>query len=202
MHSYIVACIALWEEWVYSKAINGGKVMGALKTAEKRLSSVFKDMPALSESSKEGLANAWPWLALVGGILQLLVAWGLWQLVSRVDRVTDAYNSLALYYTGASMGLSSADKMIIYLGILILLVDAVILLMAFPHLQKRARRGWDLLFLGTLINVAYAVTQLFTYGRGVGSFIFSLLGSAIGFYLLFQVRETFGGKPVQATAKK
>ncbi len=168
--------------------------MGVTKQLEDSLAKIFKDLPALPDSSKEGLAKVWPWLALVGGVVQLLAALALWHLANWASRVTDLANSLSVYYAGYKAGPSSFDKTIIYLGILMLVVDAVILLMAFPKLQKRERGGWDLLFLGALINLAYGVVQIFTYQRGIGSFIGSLVGSAIGFYLLFQVREKFSGK--------
>lgn len=160
--------------------------MTSLQTIESRLQKLFKDLPPLPANAKESLVKAWPWIALVFGILQLLAAYSLWRLTSFVERL----NSLITYYTAASP-LSATDKMIIYLGVIVLLVDAVILLMAYPHLKTRSRRGWDLLFLGALINVAYGVVQIFISGRGVGSFIFSLIGSAVGFYLLFQVQDKY-----------
>lgn len=165
--------------------------MAALDKAEDSLAKIFKDLPQLPDSSKEGLAKVWPWLALIGGVLQLFAALALWRLADWADRVTDVANSLSVYYTGYSVGPTGFEKSIIYLGVAVLLVDAVILLMAFPKLQKRLRSGWNLLFLASLLNVVYAVLQIFTFQRGFGNFIFSLLGTAIGFYLLFQVREKF-----------
>lgn len=168
--------------------------MALVKDLETNLAKIFKDLPHLPESSREGLAKVWPWLALIGGILQLLVAWGLWGLTRVVDYYSDLANSLSVYYTGRAAGLSSGDKMVIYLGILLLVVDAVILLMAFPKLQKRERGGWDLLFLGALLNLVYAVVTIFIDARGVSSFIGSLVGSALGFYLLFEVQSKFSKK--------
>lgn len=170
--------------------------MSAVSKLEKQLGDVFKGAPALPANAKESLAAAWPWIALVFGVLQLIAAWGLWDITRRS---AELFDTLSRYYTGRSYGLSSFDKTVIYLGIAVLVVDAVILLMAYPELKKRAKRGWDLLFLGALINVGYSVVSLFIDDRGVGSFIFSLLGSAIGFYLLFQVREKYG---VVKSAKK
>ncbi len=174
--------------------------MAALQTVEDKMAGVFKDLPQLPDSSKEGLAKAWPWLALIFGILQLLAALSLWHLVRFADRVTDLANSLSVYYAGYNAGPSSFDKTVIYLGIVILVVDAIIMLMAFPLLQKRERKGWNLLFLASLINLVYGVVQIFTFDRGIGSFIFSLIGSAIAFYLLFQVREKFGGKKTSSVS--
>lgn len=174
--------------------------MKALKGIEDKLGDFFKGLPQLPDSSKEGLVNIWPWLALVAGILQLWAAWALYDLSKFASRLGDIADSLSIYYTGNSVGPSSMDKTIIYLGIVILVVDAVILLMAFPKLKVRAKSGWDLLFLASVLNLAYAVVQIFTYNRGVGSFIGSLIGSAIGFYLLFQVREKFGGRNTTASS--
>lgn len=172
--------------------------MEVVKKAEKQLEGLFKGMPQLSDSARETLADFWPWLALIGGLLQLWTAWVLYALTKVATSYLDAINSLSLTYTGQNVGPTGFDKTLIYIGLLTLVVDAVLLLMAFPHLQKRARRGWDLLFLAALINLVFAVLQLFTYGRGVGSFIGSLIGSFIGFYFLFQVRSKFGGKSSSA----
>ncbi len=168
--------------------------MGALAKLEDSIGKIFKDLPQLPDSTKEGLAKVWPWLALIGGVLQLFAALALWRLASWADRVTDLANSLSVYYSGYTAGPSSFDKTVIYLGVAMLVVEAVILLMAFPKLQKRERGGWNLLFLAGLINLVYGVVQIFTFERGIGSFVMSLIGSAVVFYLLFQVREKFGGR--------
>ena len=172
--------------------------MGLVKSAEDSLEGVFKGLPPLPEGGREGLAKAFPWIALIFGILQLVAGLSLWHLTRYVDVLNDYANSI-YQYTGTRVGLSSTDKMIIYLGIIILVVDAVILLMAVSPLMKRARRGWDLLFLSALINLLYSVVSIFIDGRGFGTFLISLLSSAVGFYLLFQIRGKFGGT---ATAVK
>lgn len=165
--------------------------MLALRKIEDKFAEVFKGLPSLSSTAKESLAKFWPWLALIAGLLQLLAAKWLYDVTRWASSLNDLANSLAIYYTNTAVGPTSFDKNVIYFGIIMLVVDAVILLMAFPHLKKRARRGWDLLFLASLINLVYAVLQLFRYHGGFGSFLGSIIGSAIGFYLLFQVREKF-----------
>ena len=161
--------------------------MSVVKQLETNLEGLFKSAPPLPENAKKTLVDVWPWIALVFGILQLLVAFGLWGIVTTAERVVNTYASI---YSGQTL-LSATDKTIIFLAIAVLVVDAVILLKAYPELKKHTRKGWDLLFLGTLVNVVYAVVSLFINQRGLGSFLFSLLGSAIGFYLLFQVRSRY-----------
>jgi hypothetical protein len=179
-------------------------LMGVVQDLEKSLSGLFKGLPQLPKSSKESLAQAWPWIALVFGVLQIMAAYWLWKLTERVEVLNDIVNTYSRYYTGEAAGLTGFDKTMIYAGLIVLVVDAVILLMAYTELKRRTSRGWDLLFLASLINVVYAVLTLFINGRGVGSFIFSLLGSAVGFYLLFQVRELYknkGSTPTSTTTK-
>lgn len=162
-----------------------------MQVLESQIEGLFKGAPKLPEKSKESLVNAWPWIALIFGVLQLFAAWGLYGLTKLVvSPLYDYSRELGRAY-GVDVGLSSTDKMIIYIGLIVLVVDAVILLMAYPKLKTRAKAGWDLLYLGSLINVVYSVVTLFIDGRGMGSFIFSLLGSAVGFYLLFQVKEKY-----------
>jgi predicted neutral ceramidase superfamily lipid hydrolase len=168
--------------------------MELVKKIETKLEEAFKGLPEFPKSSKETLAQIWPWMALIAGILQIAAAWALWRLTRVVDAINQIATYYSQYYSTQNVGLSTYDKTVIYLGIIMLIVDAVILLMAFSPLRERSRKGWDLLFLGALINVAYSVVSIFINGRGVSSFIMSLIGSAIGFYLLFQVKEKFNGK--------
>ena len=189
-----------WDGFMLDVSTNrGGSIsMDAIKKIEGKIGLLFKDLPALPDSSREALVGVWPWIALVFGVLQLLAAWALWNLVRVADNVGVLYSSFYVKYPAAISGM---DRTIIYLGIIVLIVDAVILLMAYPELKKRSRRGWDLLFLGALLNVAYSVVSLFIDSRGFGSFIFSLIGSAVGFYLLFQVRGKYGSVKVSKDKK-
>ncbi|HTE22778.1 MAG TPA: hypothetical protein VK674_07140 [Candidatus Limnocylindria bacterium] len=171
--------------------------MGTVKKLEDKLEAFFKGAPPLPDSSREALAGVWPWIALVFGMLQLFGAWALWNLVRAAESVFE-YGSFYVNYPAA---VSSSDKSIIYVGIGVLVADAVILLMAYPELKKRSRRGWHLLFLGALINAAYSVLSLFIHGRGAGTFVFSLIGSAVGFYLLFQVRGKYGSVKSSRTSR-
>jgi hypothetical protein len=174
-----------------------GPKVDSIKKLETLLAGVFKASPPLSANARQSLVSILPALALIFGVLQLLAAAGLWSLARSVERL----NTIVNIYTYHS-GLSAADRFVIYLGIIALVADAVILLMAYSHLVKRAARGWDLLFLGSLINVVYSIVSLFITDRGVGSFIFSGLFSAIGFYLLFQVRSAYKGKGSKAKKLK
>ena len=166
---------------------------------ETKLGEFFKPLPALPKDSKEALVKAWPWIALVFGVLQVAAAWGLWGLVRWSDRVVNVFSS---YYTAAGVGYSSSERMVIYLALIVLLVDGVILLMAFPELKKRSRRGWDLLFIGALLNALYSVVSIFIDARGMSSLVMGALSTAVGLYLLYQVREKYGSTKSSHTDSK
>lgn len=161
--------------------------MELVKKAETVIAGFFKNAPKLPANSKESLVKAWPWIALVFGVLQLWAAWVLWDLLRAVDKVSTYFG----VYMSDVYGYSSKDKFFIYLSLAVLVVDAVILLMAYPKLVKREKKGWDLIFLGALVNVVYSVLNLFISGRGFADFLFALFGSAVGFYLLFQVKDKY-----------
>ncbi|MDB5182673.1 MAG: hypothetical protein JWO47_457 [Candidatus Saccharibacteria bacterium] len=169
--------------------------MELVKKAETVIGGWYKNAPKLSDKTKETLVKIWPWLALVFGILQLVAALALWRLVHVANSIVTIYGTVV----NTNIGISGTDKLFIALGIILLIVDAVILLMAYPKLAKRQKTGWDLIFLGSLLNVVYSVITLLINGRGVSSFLSSLIGSAIGFYLIFQVREKFVGPKAAKT---
>lgn len=172
--------------------------MELVHKAEKALEGLFKSLPALSKDAKKSLAQIWPWLALVGGIIQLWSAWQLYRWADSWSKVADWANSWA-----RSLGVdthTSGLTVWVWVSIAVLAVSAVLLLLAFPKLQKQQKSGWDLAFAAGLINLAYGILTLFIDGRGIGNLIGALIASGIGFYLLFQVREHFGGKRLESTA--
>ena len=106
--------------------------MEIIRQIEDTLAGIFKDLPALPKGGKEGLVAIFPWIALIFGIVQLSGAWGLYQLS------TLTINNFALY-----AAITPIEKTMVYFSIAVLIVNAIILLVAFSPLQKKARRGWD-----------------------------------------------------------
>lgn len=163
----------------------------SLTTLEKAMLPFFKGLPKLPGNAKKLLVDLWPLLALILGALQMVAAWGLWQAGHRTNEILQEANDLARAYgietTDGSLGI------FYWLALIFLVIDGVILLMAASPLQAKLKKGWDLLFLGAILNLAYGVAAAFdaNYG-GVGSLVQTLLGSALGLYVLFQVREYYG----------
>jgi hypothetical protein len=164
--------------------------MNVLKLLESKLGEFFKGVPNLPENARRSLADFYPWLALIFGVLQILAVMALWQLGHNVNELSDAI--LKVYKGNAVPSLG----MFYWLSLAVLVIDAVILLMAFPQLRARRKKGWDLLFLATALNIVYGFVFMLVdnyYGGNFGDFLRSVFFSVIGFYLLYQVRSYYAG---------
>lgn len=145
----------------------------------------------LPVNAKELLVTALPWLTLAGGVLTLLGAWGLWSLLSRLENVNQLYGYAPSYA-------QTAFGPLFWASLIILVTQGVLYLVAFPGLRDKKKAGWNILFWVALANLAYGVVSLLANAQ-VGSFLFSLLGSLIGMYLLFQVRSYYTGSKAKST---
>lgn len=163
-----------------------------IKPFESALAPIFRGLPALPENGKKFLVKYWPYIALVFGILQLLAVLALWQLAHTVNVLTSYANQVSIQ-TGYGPVTPSLG-LFYYLGLASLVLDAIILLMAFAPLRAHKKKGWDLLFLGSLLNLLYGIVIMFdSYYGSLNNLIGALVGSAIAFYLLFQVRDYYTG---------
>ncbi len=167
--------------------------MGMLSDLENGLAGVYKGTPKLGNDAKKSLVKVWPWLALVFGILQLLAAWSLWHWGHTVNQFVDYANSLSQAY-GINTGTTADLNVFYWLSLIVLALDAVILLMAFSGLKKRAKRGWNLLFYSALLNGVYGIVSAFNNYGGFGSLVMQLVVSAIVLYFLFQTRDQYTSK--------
>jgi hypothetical protein len=160
-----------------------------MQQLEKPLADAFKGLPPLPENVRKGLASAMPWLVLAGGVLSLLGAYYLYQAVTWVNQWAAQVNSL---YAGAYSTPVAGIGVMAWVGLVILAAQAVLFFMAYPALRAYKKRGWDLVFWAGLVSVAYGVVaNLFSGSVNIGQLIFSLIGSAVGMYLLFQIRQYY-----------
>jgi hypothetical protein len=171
--------------------------MGVLNKLEESLvDPLEKKAPAMPPNARKGLARSMWVVALVFGVLQLAAAWAFWRLGNNVDRGVDYINSLSSYYGAPSV--ASNLGMFYYLSLVFLVVEAALLLLATPGLKAMRKSGWNFLFYGLLLNVVYGVFRLLSeVGGGFGQFLWALVVSAIGAYLLFQIRGQFTGKSAE-----
>lgn len=158
------------------------------------LESINKQLPQIPKKGRDILAQIAPWLALAGGILSLLSLLWFWRAGHTVNRIIDFSNDIIRTYGGTTIETSPNLGFTWYLALVLIAVQAFLLLAAFPKLKEGKKAGWNLLFYNALLAALIGIVYLFTPGYGFGSLFGSFLGTAIGLYLLFQVRDHFSNK--------
>lgn len=146
-------------------------IEGSLKSLEAQIEKVVlaKNIPSLSDKTKELIVKISPWLTLVSLILMLpliLAAFGISAMIMPFS-----------YLGGIQSGLGYTLSMVFIFGMLILEV------MALPGLFRREIRSWRLVFYSVLLSL---VQQLLDFNLGG-----LILGGAISFYILFQVKSKY-----------
>lgn len=165
--------------------------MAKTSELEANLNDIFgKRAPKMPEGGKKFFVKYLPIISLVVGILTILTAINLWRWAHTVDYVGQLCNA----YGVTSCAGASRLSLWLWLAMLASLAEGLLYLFAYTGLRDHKRQGWNYLYYGALINVVYAVISLFTdYDAGAG-FVGGLIGSAIGFWILFQIREAYLGK--------
>lgn len=165
---------------------------------EHKLEGVNKGLPKLPEGGRKWLANNVWWLALLGGIGQLWMAWWLWDW-SKAYRVLDDY-------FGRYLSDVYDVNIFFYLALIVLVCSGALFLASVAGLKaKNKAKGWNVLLMGVLAYAAYGVVAIFSNGHnsytGFDAFIGVAIGTAVGLYVLFQIREYFGAGHAAATKK-
>lgn len=167
------------------------EVQKNVSALEKWLEGINKQLPQIPKKGQDVLAQLAPWLALAGGIFTLLSGWWFWRAGHAVNTLVEWSNNLARTYGGSVIDTTPSLGLSWYIAMVLLLVQGAIMLAAFPMLKEGKKAGWDLLFYNVLLGVLIGLVYVFTPGYGIFSLFGSLVGAAIGAYLLFQVRDHF-----------
>lgn len=136
--------------------------------------AIFKDLPHLPANIREVLAKIIPWLTIVGAVL------------SAISGALNIFVAVGVTSTDPEV-LPRSDSELIILGLLSLL-SAYISFLAFPLLKERNYSGWILLFWSSVLS---AVMSLVTLFFGDTSILGVVLGTAIGFYLTFEIESLY-----------
>lgn len=168
--------------------------MDTVVKLEKLVAGWYEAMPHLPKSGQQWLVkNIW-WIALVGAII------GTMSLCMALFGTFFA--GLLLSSFGGVIGAAVAAP-IIFVALVssaVAIVTVVLTFMAVSPLKTQQKRGWTLLFITVLMQVAVqALTLVFTFN--LFEVVWGLLFTAIGAYFLFEVRSSFvPAKKKQVTA--
>lgn len=158
--------------------------MDSLRKLEETVGVWYKNMPHLPKNGQRWLAeNAW-WIVLIGVILGVLGIFSLLSFVLAAGFVLAGVAGIA----GAALGGFAiiATLVSIALGA----ADVVIAGIAISPLKSMQRKGWSLLFLTVVINVAALVLN-FLFTINFFGLVWGLLVTAVGVYFLYEVRDYF-----------
>jgi len=165
--------------------------MESIHKLEKTVAGWYKNVPHLPTGGQKWLAdNVW-WIALIALVLTAL---SIFPLIAGVLFVGAVAGGLGAAYGGAyGAALAGTALIAVWVAIIFLLFETVVLGLAIAPLKAHKKKGWDLLFILALVNVASVVASGLI-GFNFMALIWGLLWSAVGAYFLFEIHGYFGSK--------
>lgn len=170
--------------------------MESLRKLEITMKDWFKNLPHLPQGGRTWLfENVW-WIALVGTVIGVfmiipafLLLFGVGAVVSVIaGPLVSAFGGLFFFATIVSLLFS--------------LVTLAITGLAIMPLKEHKKKGWEYLFLVSVISVASSVVYAVLTMR-LGGIVSALVGAAIGLYFLYEIREYYGATgPAKAETPK
>ena len=167
--------------------------MASTNQLEDSLAGAFKSAPKLPENAKKVIVQWLPYINLILGVLSLWAAYGLWKWAHWASEWTDAANNLSRAFGGTEVVSTSRMSVVVWLALIVIAVEGVLYIMAFPGTKALKKSGWNLMFYALIVNAVYGVVNLFYSYGGVGSFLGYVIGTVIGLYFLFQIRDMYNG---------
>ncbi len=177
--------------------------METVKSLESTVAGWYKDVPHLPADARKWIANNLWWLTIVGLVLSafaLLSTIGALLLVLGLSGT--AIGAAGMYGSPVAGGVIGAA----WVGTLVVLVSLaatlVLLGMAVSPLKVKAKKGWTLLFVVLLLNLALNVIGSLLVFNVIG-LLMGVLWAGIEAYFLFEIRSEFGhaAKPIAPKAK-
>lgn len=162
--------------------------MEQIRNLETLIASWYKNLPHLPLAGQKWFANnAW-WIVLVGVILGIGALFNILLLTFFAGSLLTVVAGAA----GAVLGGLALLAALFFLafGFISLILSA----MAISPLKAGQKKGWNLLFMALLVNVASLVLS-FLFSFNFFSLVWDLLMAAIGAYFLFEIRDQFAKKP-------
>lgn len=156
--------------------------MELVRNIEKTMREWYRGLPHLPTNISKWIAqNAW-WLVIIGLVVGAISVLSTLSILG----IGTAYVALYAPVLGAALAAT-------WVWLLIIVVALVIQAMAVTPLKAMQRRGWELLFLAFLITASGGAASELLQGD-VAGLLGSLLGLAIGAYVLFEIDRYFGNK--------
>ena len=147
--------------------------MKYLNDLRKFLDKYYVKIPSLPKGLKDFIVAAAPWLALIFGVIAIITGIGAFGALSFISPFA-AYAGVRGYALAA------------ILSAVVLLLQGLIELIAFPSLKTKKVKGWNLMYYSLLLSVLSSLIVLSVY-----SVLNALIGALIGYYILYQIRTYY-----------
>lgn len=165
--------------------------MEIVDSLEKQLVETNKGLPKLP-------AGLTKWLADYGWLLTLIsVVLGALSLLALIPAALLAFGlstAVGVGYGLSGYGYSPLVSSFAWLSILLSLVNLILIIvieaMAISPLKAKKHRGWQLVFIASLISLIFSVASNLVTMQ-LSSLVVGLVAYALGLYVLFQLRPHF-----------
>lgn len=170
--------------------------MEIVKQIENMVARWLKPLPHLPGKGQKWLAdNVW-WITLVGVIISTLGTLSLIGVTLAAMALIGATSGFLYLHGYAANYVAYTGWGVLWLTISIILLIAMVVIMAMAvgPLKEKKSKGWELLFLSTLLSAVFSIFNLlarFDIFNFISGLIFSALAIAIGVYFLFEIKSHF-----------
>lgn len=159
--------------------------MESLHKLETTIAGWYSGLPHLPKNVQKWIGeNIW-WIVLIIFILSVLSIFSLIAGIAALATLSGAtYGAYGAYAAQANAGMALTAAWVALAG---MIVTTVILGLAISPLKAGKKKGWDLIFLSDLAYLVITVAGMlvsFNFGGIIGT----VIGTAIGFYFLFEIR--------------
>jgi hypothetical protein len=144
-----------------------------VKQWTKMLDQSYAKLPVLPKGASDFIVSVAPWLALIFGLLSILTG-------------VAGFGFLAVLSPFAAVAGAGGYAVMGLVASLILLIEGVVMLLAFSPLKGRHVRGWNLLFWVLVLSVLSSIVSLRVF-----SIVEAIIGALIGYYFLYEVRNYY-----------
>ena len=136
---------------------------------EEKIVSLLKSIPNLPKSFIDFLVAVAPYIAMIGGVLNIYSAIS-WLFLRN------------MFYSFVPMAVAPVMHVVL-IGSLQALISGVMLISAYSVLSKRKMSGWRLLFWSANVSVIASLIQFNLFG--------AVISAAVCWYLLIQMRPSY-----------
>jgi len=176
--------------------------MKNINKIENMIEGWLKPLPRIPAKWAKMLADNLWWIVGIGIVLSgIAVLMSISALLYGISFIS-GMSGYGAYLVNTYNGWWAAAAVV---SLLSLAATVVLMGMAFNHLKVMHKKGWDMLFLASLVTAASSVIVVvlnFTNYIIFVNLFMTLIGTAVGVYLLFEIKSYFKSGKIAAVEEK